>query len=213
LKSSHYIASLCSHKIQQKHIVFCRLYSLVPRPLLYGLLGRSLGMRMYSLIHRLLLYGLLGRIRGMRLYSLVLRLLLYGLLGRIRGTRLYSLIPRLLLYGLLGRILASFPGRSHLQYLIAYSMQIRRGKAWEIWSRAVMSGRQKVDTWGRCPPRNLKALSCTIGPRAGGQSVSKSMSIPSVVHSARDCSTQNRNYYYRACTAPPPVCLPSVYLT
>jgi len=44
-------------------------------------------MRMYSLIHRLLLYGLLGRIRGMRLYSLVLRLLLYGLLGRIRGTR------------------------------------------------------------------------------------------------------------------------------
>ena len=29
-------------------------------------------------------------------------------------------------------VLASFPGRSHLQYLIAYSMQIRRGKAWEI---------------------------------------------------------------------------------
>jgi len=42
--------------------------------------------------------------------------------------------------------LASFPGLSHLQYLIAYSMQIQRGKAWEIWSRVVMSGRQKVDT-------------------------------------------------------------------
>jgi len=41
---------------------------------------------------------------------------------------------------------ASLPGRSHLQYLIAYSVQIRRGKAWEIWSRAVTSGRQKIDT-------------------------------------------------------------------
>ena len=38
-------------------------------------------------------------------------------------------------------ILASFPGRSHLQYLIAYSMQIRRRKAWEISSHAVTSGR------------------------------------------------------------------------
>ena len=35
---------------------------------------------------------------------------------------------------------------SHLQYLIAYSMQIWRGKAWEFWSREVMSGRQKEDT-------------------------------------------------------------------
>ena len=47
--------------------------------------------------------------------------------------------------------LASFPGRSHLQYLIAYSMQIRRGKAWEIWSHAVMSGRQTADTRGVVP--------------------------------------------------------------
>ena len=54
----------------------------------------------------------------------------------------------------------------HLQYLIAYSMQIQRGKAWEIWLLAVMSG-------GQCPTRNLKALSCTIGLRAGGQSVSQ----------------------------------------
>jgi len=28
--------------------------------------------------------------------------------------------------------LALFPSHSHLQYLIAYSMQIRRGEAWEI---------------------------------------------------------------------------------
>jgi len=40
------------------------------------------------------------------------------------------------------------PRRSHLQYLIAYSMQIRRGKAWEISSLAVTSGRLKVDTRG-----------------------------------------------------------------
>ena len=30
-----------------------------------------------------------------------------------------------------------------------YSMQIRRGKAWEIWSRVVTSGRQMVDTYTR----------------------------------------------------------------
>ena len=48
-------------------------------------------------------------------------------------------------------LLASFPGRSHLQYLIAYSMQIWRGKAWEIWSCAITSGRQMVDTRGAVP--------------------------------------------------------------
>ena len=79
-------------------------------------------------------------------------------------------------------------------------MQVRRGKGWEIWSRAVTLGRQVLDTWGRCPMRNLKALSCAIGPRAGGQSISKAVSIPSVIHSARDDLTPNRNYY---CWAPP----------
>ena len=43
--------------------------------------------------------------------------------------------------------LASFPGRSHLQ-------QIQRGKAWKILSCVVMSGRQKVDTWGAVPDSN-----------------------------------------------------------
>jgi len=60
------------------------------------------------------------------------------------------------------------------------------------------------------PMRNLEALSNTISLRAGGQSVSKAVSIPSVVHSARDGSTRNGNFY---CRAPPPICLPSVYLT
>ena len=44
--------------------------------------------------------------------------------------------------------LASFPSHSHCQYLIACSMQIWWGKAWEIWSRVVTSGRQRVDTQG-----------------------------------------------------------------
>ena len=56
-----------------------------------------------------------------------------------------------------GNEVASFPGRSHLQYLIAYSMQIRRGKAWEISSRAITSGRPfpgfppHGDAFGRLP--------------------------------------------------------------
>ena len=81
------------------------------------------------------------------------------------------------------------------------------GKAWEIWSCAVTSCRQKIDTQGRCPTRNLEALSCTIGLRAGGQSISKAVSIPSVVHSTRNGSTRNGNYY---CQAPPP-CVSTVY--
>jgi len=52
---------------------------------------------------------------------------------------------------------ASFPGRSHLQYLIAYRMQIRRGKAWEIWSRTVTSGRQMVDTRGAVPDEESRS--------------------------------------------------------
>ena len=39
---------------------------------------------------------------------------------------------------------------------------------------------------GQYPTRNLEAFSCIISPRAGGQSISKAVSIPSVVHSARD---------------------------
>ena len=57
--------------------------------------------------------------------------------------------------------------------------------------------------------KNLEALSCTISPRAGSQSVSKAESI--VVHRARDGLTQNGNYYCWG-QAPPLVCLPSVYL-
>jgi len=40
-------------------------------------------------------------------------------------------------------ILALFPGCSHHQYLIACSMQIRRGNSWEVWSHAVKKQKQK----------------------------------------------------------------------
>ena len=39
------------------------------------------------------------------------------------------------------RIIALFPGHSHRHHLIACRMQIWRGKAWEIWSCAMTSGR------------------------------------------------------------------------
>ena len=52
-----------------------------------------------------------------------------------------------------GARVALIPGRSHLQYLIACSMQIQRGRAREIWSRLVTSGRRRVATWGVVPDK------------------------------------------------------------
>ena len=45
---------------------------------------------------------------------------------------------------------ASFPGCFNLQSLIACSMQLWRGKAWEIWSCAVTSGRQISQAFPLC---------------------------------------------------------------
>jgi len=44
------------------------------------------------------------------------------------------------------------------QYLIACSMQVWRGKAWEIWSRVVASGRQTTDTQGAVANKLSQAL-------------------------------------------------------
>jgi len=49
----------------------------------------------------------------------------------------------------------SFPDRFH-QYLIACSMQIRRRKAWEIWSHAVTSGIQRASMGGSVQKTILK---------------------------------------------------------
>ena len=55
---------------------------------------------------------------------------------------------------------ASFPGRSRLQFLIAYCMQKRRGKAWEKESRAWRQVDVRVDTRGavtdRCNSQTLR---------------------------------------------------------
>ena len=84
------------------------------------------------------------------------------------------------------------------------------GGGWEIWSCAVTSGRQRLDKCeGWCRMNNLEALSCSISMRAGGQSVSKAVSILFIVHDARDSLTWKGNYYSQT---PPSMCLPSVYL-
>ena len=61
-----------------------------------------------------------------------------------------STIPRLLTaeVGSLVPRLFPLPVFDHLQYAIG------RGKVWEIWSRAVTSGRQRVDTQGVVPNSN-----------------------------------------------------------
>ena len=44
---------------------------------------------------------------------------------------------------------------------------------------------------GAMPDEDTEALSCTISPRAGGQSINKAASILFAVHDARDGSTRN----------------------
>ena len=58
------------------------------------------------------------------------------------------------------REVALFPGHSHLRYLIACCtcIQMWRGKTWEIWSRTVTSGRQRVDTQGMVPDKEFWSL-------------------------------------------------------
>ena len=57
---------------------------------------------------------------------------------------------------------ASFPGRSHLQSLIACSMQIWRGEAWGSGHIImVTSGRKMVDTWGAGSDCNSSHYSST----------------------------------------------------
>ena len=79
------------------------------------------------------------------------------------------------------------------------------------WGRLGRSDQMRlhqVDTRGAMPDEILEALSCTIRPRAEGQSMSKAASIPFIIHDTRNGSTRNGTYYGRA---PPPVCcLPDV---
>ena len=57
--------------------------------------------------------------------------------------------------------LGSFPGRSQLHSSITCNTQIRRGKAQEVWSCAVMSGRLVVGTWGGADRNNNSCFAFT----------------------------------------------------
>ena len=56
--------------------------------------------------------------------------------------------------------------------------------------------------------KNLKALFSAISSSAGGQSVSKAVSIPFVVHNPKDVLAQNRNYYGGTPPHVSTICLP-----
>ena len=99
--------------------------------------------------------------------------------------------------------LTSFPGRSHNQYLIACSMQIRRGKTSKIWSRA---GRHIVNTWGAVITPVLHLSIPGV--------VKKRMVLVICLANALTSSlwTDSTKDIEIICWALPPVCLPSVYL-
>jgi len=71
-----------------------------------------------------------------------------------------SLVSPLVLWKGLSTIsyISLISGHSHLQCLITCSMQIWRGKAWEICSHVVMSSRQRVDTWRMVPDKESLIL-------------------------------------------------------
>jgi len=58
-----------------------------------------------------------------------------------------------------------------------YASVEKKAWPWEIWSCAVMSGRQA---------NYLEALSCNVHPRDGSQGICKAATISFVVHNAKD---------------------------
>ena len=62
--------------------------------------------------------------------------------------------------------------------------------------------------WLQCPTTDLKALSCNVCTRAGGQSRHMAASIPITVHNARDGSMWNGNYHSWAQDPAYPPCVP-----
>ena len=102
--------------------------------------------------------------------------------------------------------LALFPARSHLQYLIAYSMQIRRGKAWEIWSRVVMSGRHM----GTVPDSSISHFVSNCPWRYERRMVWHCLANALACSPRIDSTRKSFEIPHRALS---PMCLPSVCLT
>ena len=69
-----------------------------------------------------------------------------------------------------------FPGSFHLLSL-PVCMQIWKGRPGNL----VASDRQRVDTWGWCPTKDLEALCCNVRPIVGCQSVHKAASYCSLL--------------------------------
>ena len=96
----------------------------------------------------------------------------------------------------------------HRQYFIASSMKYGRGRP----GRSGHMRCHQADTWlthrGWCPMKNLDVLCCTVRPKAGCQSVHKADDRYRSLFTAPGTDQCEYNGW-----APPPVCLPSVYLT
>ena len=91
-----------------------------------------------------------------------------------------------------------------------FQYEIWRGKACEIWSRALTSGRQMVDTQGAVPNRYNTSLASICPQRCEKQIVSIVCLANALTYSLWTDSTRQDVQILR--WAPPSVCLPYVYL-
>ena len=96
---------------------------------------------------------------------------------------------------------ASFPGRSHRQDFIASTTA---GKAWEIWSHAMPSGKH---TEGGAQRRS--SMSCVV---LSVQWLDIRVFARLTIHTVRCSQCRGRTNALNG-WAPPPMCLPSLYLT
>ena len=101
-------------------------------------------------------------------------------------------------------LLASFPGRSCLQFLIAYCMQKRRGKAWEkeshVWRQVDMRG------GGAVPNRNSQTSRWSASSLPNSELYWHCLLNVTVLSSWTKYYKKDLKSLHQA---PPPSCLPS----
>ena len=88
---------------------------------------------------------------------------------------------------------------------IACSVQIQKGKAWEMCLCAVTSGRQRVDMWKQCLTVMIPVSYWTAPWMMSGIDAAL---LNALASSPRTDST--RKGFEILCWAPPPMCLPDV---
>ena len=89
---------------------------------------------------------------------------------------------------------------------VACSMRTRRGKAWEIWSRAVTLGRQSVDPQGAMPEHN-NSVSVALSL------VSWTTNGPSEHSGLQPSDWHTRKGFEILHWALPPACVSTLYIT